>query len=319
MGLKNITKRVKALIGKHEMGATVEKNQIRDLLIEHGLRAPGGDSTEDAAAPVNANAGPAPPTRDLKTFLEERNEKPNLGTCPRGPDFAAIAAFQGYRERERGFVVDLATSKDLRNSFFGRDADPRLRLYPACHMRFHLEMLWLLLGAKPCVMFMVNNPEQQAWATHVVLSCLVPVVEEWALEKYGFALRYIGHDVRGPSKNYKMAWLLADTRSEEWPLIKEIYLRPNGPAKTWTEGEIGRSLGYPSAPTSSDQWETTVAYKDDTERAWLAERFSGTEVCCVDGMDYHIPKKDEEGFWQHYVRFGRLAALAGVRTKWAFE
>lgn len=94
---------------------------------------------------------------------------------------------------------------------------------------------------KPCVLFsgFSHNPEIYG---QVVRECLIPVMDRYKIERYGFVVEKIMHSM--PTKttpvNFQGSWVFADTRSIHWPEVQRTFFTRSGRTN---EKRLGIILG----------------------------------------------------------------------------
>lgn len=131
--------------------------------------------------------------RDFVRSLEEPNDSPAAAAAaaaaikPRGESFTddvASRAFLNLREAEREFLLNL----DHESVTKMHNPGDSPKCHPVAHMRHHLQVLLLLKGIQPCVMFVSPKETGTVVQNQMIFRCLLPVMEELELESYGFRL-----------------------------------------------------------------------------------------------------------------------------------
>lgn len=125
--------------------------------------------------------------RDFVRSLDEMAELPIAAPKPRDESFQTNAANKVFillREAEREFLINLG--HDSVTKMHNPSDSPKC--HPVAHLRHHLQVLLVLLGVKPCVPFVSPKGTGTAVMGEMVLRCLVPLMEQFDLESYGFRL-----------------------------------------------------------------------------------------------------------------------------------
>ncbi|KAH8675477.1 hypothetical protein BX600DRAFT_432055 [Xylariales sp. PMI_506] len=203
---------------------------------------------------------------------------------PRDNEYQAICkeAFHAYRSAERNYYLGL--DDNAKQVLFGEYNGPPW--YAACHLRHHIEVLLTLKGVKPCTLFASPGDDVSGAAAifnDLILKCLAPVIDRFNLMLYGFNLKYLGTDVLTSDlghPGFKGDWVLADTRSDKWPLVQDIFFQPQ-PERRFEESAVGEALGYPARAGDN-----TIRFTDETEHQVLLREI-GPDVLCVDGMEFY--------------------------------
>lgn len=128
---------------------------------------------------------------ELRDFVRSLDEPgvlaPAAATKPRGESFTddvASRAFVNLREAEREFLLNL----DHESVTKMHNPGDSPKCHPVAHMRHHLQVLLLLKGIQPCVMFVSPKETGTVVQNQMIFRCLLPVMEELELESYGFKL-----------------------------------------------------------------------------------------------------------------------------------
>lgn len=125
--------------------------------------------------------------RDFVRSLDEMAELPIAAPKPRDESFQTNTANEVFillREAEREFLINLG--HDSVTKMHKPSDSPKC--HPIAHLRHHLQVLLVLLGVKPCVPFVSPKGTGTAVMGEMVLRCLVPLMEQFDLESYGFRL-----------------------------------------------------------------------------------------------------------------------------------
>ncbi|KAF9049510.1 hypothetical protein BDZ89DRAFT_1108106, partial [Hymenopellis radicata] len=103
---------------------------------------------------------------------------------PRDASYATAVkdAIEQFRDKERAFLLTYKSPKP--------EYDDRPSWYYAAHMSYYAEVLFVLKGVKPCVLFASGD---QAHTQAIIDTCLKPVLEQFDLLSYGFRLQQITH------------------------------------------------------------------------------------------------------------------------------
>lgn len=127
----------------------------------------------------------------LRDFLRSRDAPANAlvaATKPRDEAFVTGTAnpiFHLLREAEREYLLNLDNASITGINPSHSDSG---RCHPVAHLRHHLVVLLVLLGFRPCVPFVSPRVAGIATMSEMVLRCLVPLMEQFDLESYGFKL-----------------------------------------------------------------------------------------------------------------------------------
>ncbi|KUI53271.1 hypothetical protein VP1G_00622 [Cytospora mali] len=286
MGLKKLTAHVNACLPPD---IKVEKHSIRDFVRGLDNTNDPGTATEEASTKDTATEVATVPTAALK---------------PRDGRFKEVTKsfFRDFRSAERQYLLNLDSelSKKLRSGEDGVEVLPDT--YPVSHVRHYMEVLFVLKGLKPCTLFFLHHHDDSAARslTGVVVRCLAPALERFDIESYGFTLHYIATDVLTMYQhNYNGAWVLADTESSKWSLVRDVFFKAE-PERVVPEQIICSALGYPVKVHS--EMECQVQFKDDDEWKVLKEILGEDKVCCVDGVEFACSEGDPTE-WQDIMHF----------------
>jgi hypothetical protein len=176
------------------------------------------------------------------------------------------------------------------------DMSPRARdspYYSALHQRAHIEILLTLYGVKPCTLYAHGLPEGLAIFDRLVQTCLMPVMEKFKLDQYGFALQKIHHPV--PTEHhhgYQGSWIFFDTRSPDLQSVQDVFLTPHRGVKLRKEVDVANALGFLA-------WEgvdfQAITYRDVTEQH-AVEMAVGAGLGAVNAMVLVIPKGTDDQY-----------------------
>lgn len=126
--------------------------------------------------------------RDLIRSRDEPTNTPVVATKPRDQTFTTGTAYPIFHllcEAEREYLLNLDNASTAKinpcHSATGR-------CHPVAHVRQHLVVLLVLLGFRPCHPFVSPSDEGNAIMSEMVIRCLVPLMEKFDLESYGFRL-----------------------------------------------------------------------------------------------------------------------------------
>lgn len=125
--------------------------------------------------------------RDFVRSLDETTDGPIVSAKPRDEFLQTNTADQVFvllREAEREFLINL--DRDSVTKMHNPSDSPKC--HPVAHLRHHLQVLLVLMGVKPCVPFVSPKGTGTAVMGEMVLRCLVPLMEQFDLESYGFKL-----------------------------------------------------------------------------------------------------------------------------------
>lgn len=167
--------------------------------------------------------------RDFVRILDNPSNTPVTITRPRDESFPANIvnqAFSVYRDAERQFLLDL--EHDTVRNLYPQGPEPKC--HAVAHLRHHVELLLTLKGMKPCVPFVSPKPTGIATMDNMVLRCLVPLMEQFDLESYGFKLY-----CKSPLGHENHSYLFRPARCKRGPLghllhphISSLYSGPKG-------------------------------------------------------------------------------------------
>ncbi|KAH9890269.1 hypothetical protein F4778DRAFT_785427 [Xylariomycetidae sp. FL2044] len=223
--------------------------------------------------------------RDICQQLDAASSTPECGT-----NVATLqndhcqGAYTSFRDAERHGYLSL--DPDTLLSFNGGDAS-KPHWAPAANLRHHFEIFLTLAGLKPCTLILGSyiSPVCPIAVNGIVIDGLAPIISRLDLGAYGFELHYIAADVltsQVAHRGFKGGWVFADTRSEQWPLVRDIFLGPSGtPPRRTPEDTIGRALGYPVRSMGAD----AVTFIDLTETEVMQKMF-GADVPPVIGIEF---------------------------------
>ncbi|KAK7707141.1 hypothetical protein SLS64_007351 [Diaporthe eres] len=222
--------------------------------------------------------------RDFVRSLGEPADRPVAAIKPRDESFMKNVAEQAFtilREAEREFLLNL----DHYSITKMHNPSDSPKCHPVAHLRYHFQVLLALKGIVPCVPFVSPKETGTDVMNAMVLRCLVPVMEQLDLESYGFRLLYIASDVLTSTirfRGFKGSWVLADTQSAAWNLIREIFtpLPPRDPARRIPEKVMCVALGF---PVYTNNIINEVVIRDRTEYELLQDSFD-QDTCRVCAM-----------------------------------
>ncbi|KUI67466.1 hypothetical protein VM1G_03111 [Cytospora mali] len=286
IGLKKLTAHVNACLPPD---IKVKKHSIRDFV--RGL----DDAVDTGTASSEAN------TKDTAT---EAATGPTAALQPRDQRFKEVTErfFLDFRSAERQYLLNLDSglSKKMRSGEDGEEVLPDM--YPVSHVRHYMEVLFVLKGLKPCTLFFLHHHDDSAARilTGVVVRCLAPALERFGIESYGFRLHYIATDILTMYQhNYKGAWVLVDTGSSKWPLVRDVFFKAE-PERLVPEQIICSALGYPVKVRPN--MERQVQFKDEDEWKVLRGVLGEGKVCCVDGTEFSCSDGNPTE-WQDIMHF----------------
>jgi hypothetical protein len=218
--------------------------------------------------------------------------------------------YGGYCVDERNFMLNL-TPRDRER--LGVEAMPWW--FAAANHRAQLEVLATLLGLKPCMMYHTAGTDPAPVYDRLVTTALQPRFEEFRLDQYGFVLRKITHDIKIESQDdWRNTWVLADTRSPQWDLVKRIFFTPSN--EYHKSSATARALGYPVLEHLGGPLTTRYVYVDVVATRNLA-RVTGGQMSQVMGFDYWASDHPEqyEHSLQHFGMYQRRLAKFGVELE----
>ncbi|EKD15334.1 hypothetical protein MBM_06550 [Drepanopeziza brunnea f. sp. 'multigermtubi' MB_m1] len=248
-------------------------------------------------------------------------------------DYASLVerAFHEYTRREREYCLALSDQEcrlilELDNSV-PNPGDWNLKIARSEMCRFYIQLLMVLKGIKPCIVFYHRAAPDVLG--RLIKHVLRPVLEKYGLLSYGFTLQQITNRQhasypQGYLVDWEGGWMFADTRSSLWPgYILETFL----PRVLQTQGNLLESgdrlckvFGYPVPRYPREEPFRQVRYYDETEQfelLKLTDKVSSDES--VSGFGYF----DDDGditTWRncvvHYLkcldemeRMGRFLVL----------
>ncbi len=227
---------------------------------------------------------------------------------PRDASYAKVVkeAIDLFRTNERAYLL---TYKSPKSEYADRPG-----WYYAAHMSYYAEVLFVLKGVKPCVLFASGD---QSHTQTIIDTCLKPLIEQFDLLSYGFRLQQITHPLPTTAHaGFQNGWVLADTHSDKWDTVQQVLLRPY-PNPPVPEALIGDALGYPSR-----KGPCAVSYIDETERQYLRKHVNN-DVCCVDSLEFFCVTGGSAEYMailRHFIRYkeamqevGRTATLDTAR------
>lgn len=266
----------------------VEKFIVRDFI--RGLEAIQNQGT--VANEAAANDAPANTTTE--NIATQQVTAPSVALKPRDETFEEatkqfFVAFQAW-EREYLLGLDSEMNEKVRTGADGKLIDSSTT-FPLAHLRHHVEVLLTLKGVNPSAVLCKSHHDDSLTnvITGVVLKCLVPLLDAFAIESYGFRLRYLPADVltAGPrARARKGNWVLADTLSPKWPLVRDLFFKDDRPAGRRVPARlVAAALGYP-VDLRGGRAKCEVKLYDDTEERILKGMVE-EKVCCVEAL--HFP------------------------------
>ncbi|KAJ0124790.1 hypothetical protein J7T55_006131 [Diaporthe amygdali] len=247
--------------------------------------------------------------RDFVRILDNPSNTPVTITRPRDESFPANIvnqAFSVYRDAERQFLLDL--EHDTVRNLYPQGPEPKC--HAVAHLRHHVELLLTLKGMKPCVPFVSPKPTGIATMDSMVLRCLVPLMEQFDLESYGFKLYYIATNIRTTTqqfRGFKGSWVFADLRSVAWPLVRDIFVTPRDPVHRLPESLLCRAMGM---PVHNDRLINRVVIKDHTEYELLQSAFD-QDTCQVGVVDIFCDDGNKED-WLVIIRYFKRCQLVAL-------
>lgn len=172
--------------------------------------------------------------------------------------------------------------------------------WAAAHMRHYLEFLLVLIGLKPCVLFVRHTIDNGAIFSTIILDALVPIMNRLGLWSYGFQLGFCQGE-----------WVLYDARSPKRSEVEKIFLTPDFVREMDQTGafpakdkmyyvpnlEVAHALGYPilSDAIQTDSEPSWIQIRDATELHELERLGRPPPSCCVQGMIYCCPAAGAAG------------------------
>lgn len=161
----------------------------------------------------------------------------------------------------------------------------------AAHLRHYLEVLLVLKGIKPCVLFLKHTPAHENTFSTIIIDSLVPIMDRLDLWSYGFKISFMCGE-----------WVFYDARSPAMPQINKIFLTHHLDKKEDATGafpikeniycvphlDVAHALGYPirSDGFDSGRW---INIRDETEMRVLVSMGRPEPICCVQGMIFSCP------------------------------
>jgi hypothetical protein len=219
--------------------------------------------------------------------------------------------FEDYHNREQEFYSNLS-DEDMRK--FGLEN----RSFWAAAIRYStcIEILATLEGIKPCVLFQTDtkaSDSRPVFDKHIK-TYVSPWFEQHRLAQSGFVLQRINHDlIIDGSDNWRGFWVFADTRSQNWTSVKDVFFNPKVPFQD--SRAVGDALGLPILPILPC-WDARYTYVDLTTRKKL-EKEVGEEVGDLIAHDY-VGSKDkvqEEEARAHFEKWREVGAKHGIELE----
>lgn len=198
-----------------------------------------------------------------------------------------------------------------------------------------MEILFVLKEIKPCILFWAPAYGSETTYTRLFETCLAPLIEKYQLGNYGFVAHKIIHAVPTETHcGFQKAYVLADTRSDHWDHVQDVFLVPH-PGQKRDESRIGKALGYPIPQNDQNYCVMSeyiidelrgdgtedlshadhVKYKDMTEKwklRWITgSNKIGDKVGAVDAFAYRMPANLRDS-WAIRAHFE--ACLAAARS-----
>ena len=188
----------------------------------------------------------------------------------------------------------------------------------------HFEIILALSNMKPSVLFWAeaDSGTERADASPVfndyVETVVQPLFKIFGLEKYGYILQKISHDVIvNGRENWGGAWVLVDTRSAHWDVVRHVYFNAED-----AEHQIpitGEALGLPvlSGLPGYDMRYTITNTTATLELSELVDE----EVAPVVAMDYRGSSDAMQIDWsrKHFLLCQAIAALHNIQLKFEYH
>ncbi|KAH3990816.1 hypothetical protein HBH52_001610 [Parastagonospora nodorum] len=180
----------------------------------------------------------------------------------------------------------------------------------------HFEIILALSNLKPSVLFWAETEGANASPVfnNYVETVVQPLFKSFGLEQYGYILQMIPNEVIvNGRENWGGAWVLADTRSAQWDVVRYVYFNAND-----TEHQIpitGEALGLPVLPGLSG-YEMRFTITNTTATQELSEIVQ-EKVQPVVALDYRGSEDRMQTEWskKHFVRCEAVAARHNMRLK----
>lgn len=204
---------------------------------------------------------------------------------------------QAFRDQERDIILNAPAGLQLgsREGHLPAADSPGDREWwvGAAHLRHYLELLLVLKGLKPCVLFAKFTPDNVSIFSTVVIDCLVPIMDRLDLWSYGYSISIMANE-----------WVFYDTRSPVLPLVNKVFLThrttkdldpaayPEDSVFGAPEQEIAEALGYPITMDDPGSGRT-IFVRDATEMSVLVSAGWPEPRCCVQGTNFNCPEGDE--------------------------
>ncbi|KAI9054428.1 hypothetical protein LZ554_001590 [Drepanopeziza brunnea f. sp. 'monogermtubi'] len=191
-------------------------------------------------------------------------------------------AFEEYTRRERDYCLALPDQEcrmilELDNSV-PNPGDWNLQIARSEMCRFYVQLLMVLKGIKPCLMF--YHRAAPYVLDRLINYALRPVLKKYGLLSYGFTLQQITNPKhasypQGYRINWEGGWIFADMRSSLWPgYILNTFL----PRVLQTQDDLLESgdrlckvFGYPVPRYPREEPFRQVIYYDETEHVELSK------------------------------------------------
>jgi hypothetical protein len=234
---------------------------------------------------VGGSASNEGPTASIIALTEPAEQQ----QLPRGKEFRSLIQqfLLDFNSAERPLALDHSLMDRRRQ---GPTNFPSS--FMASKISFHMEISNTLEGVKPCVLFnaldVPGNP-MTPFFDRLVEKEIFPPFKAYRLDKYGFTLSKVTHDLRvqETGENWRNSWVLADCRSDAWKTrrIQSVFFAPQN--QDCSLSDIGDALDYPVLPVTMDMtnYERRYIYLDATAARELARR-NGGQLQPVIGLEY---------------------------------
>jgi hypothetical protein len=214
---------------------------------------------------------------------------------------------KALQQAERKFYMELPIELGRKLGLEGRPPWAGLVRYST-----HFEIILALDGRKPSVLFYTDfgTPSATVDALTVfgkyVETVFLPLFREYELEKYGYIVQKIPHKIIvNGRENWVGAWVLADTRSESWDVVKQVFFDPKDAKHRISI--TGAALGFPVVPGLEDYGMRYTMFNETATQE--LRRIYGPDVEPVFAMEY-VASEDDIQIEDSHTYFDWCQAIA---------
>jgi len=225
-------------------------------------------------------------------------------------DEVVQAFFDKFVALERDFCLSLSLEESKALNPKNPKSTPAVA---ARYQRHYIAILLTLKGVLPSALIKSGESNEFIFE-RMVQTCLMPLFKEHKLAAYGFSLFQIEHaTLFGKEEKFKGSWVFADTRSNDWGLVQDLFIPPDRKVSNKREEFafmhfFRQSQGAPVTPYVREKESWLITYHDVTEQQILNEN-TDEELGCVIGIAYEINYGTPE-IWRDYIRHFRDCYIA---------